>query len=476
MPHTQTDPKPHKKYLILLTAMCIISFALHVSPILFIDITKFNYYDVDSWHFLHVTQHYNVGESVDSDDTLISKIGSILSYGETDIKRIFFKVGFFNPILLVISAVFIFFGVKGLFGGKAAFYSSIIWLFPADIYLNYQASYGVFDHHLLESALFIMLVICAIYIIKQKWIFIPISVTLIYLISQNSYTLLVVPIMVFISTFIIYYFFKSENKFYYILVSGIGLICGLIAIVILKPELIKLILWSDAVPIVEMQPYNPVTFICLFGILILIIVIGIKKYKLSNEILAMVILTSLCGLACFVFMRFEYFFFPLLAITSAFFIRLKLSNLFIVYLIIAISSAGAASYLIVSTSNQYYGMSDAMEVLYESPQGNVLAVWDNIYFINTTSGKTSTVVGSQYMHGDSKLLVSCNTTKKQLTEYNISYVFVSKNDIPKYDYIRGDLEGNYQCSFLNMMLSNKSELSPLYLDTTFKLYRVNDLL
>ncbi len=463
---------PYNQYLIILILLCLASFLLHISPIFFIDLTQYNYYDVDTWHFIRDSKLYSSGYEIIGDDTLISKIGSVISFRQTDVKKIFFIVGFFNPSLLVAMSFVIFFWVRYLIDEQTAFYSSIIWLFPPDVYLNFQASYGVFDHHLLEASLFVILLLCVFCIIKKGIVFIPILIIAIYAIIENSITLSMVVIGSIVPVAIIYGFYKIKNNvIYLVFVIAIVLVLAICAFTFWN-IFIDTISWSLDIPISEMQPINIVGFVYAFGILISVIAIGLFERKTTPEIKALFVISIIYGVGCFVFMRLEYLFFPIIVIISGYFMKGKLSKFIMVYLMIAISMSGICSYLIVENSRIYSGLSDATEILERQQSGDVLSVWDNENFINATSNKPMAIQGWGYVKEDSILMVSCNTTITNLHKENISYVLVSKYDRIKYQSLRGNMEGELDCSFLNKSIYNDYGFETLYSDGIFYLYSV----
>jgi len=463
---------PYNQHLIILILLCLASFLLHISPIFFIDLTQYNYYDVDTWHFIRDAKLYTQGYEITGDDILISKIGSAISFGQTDVKQIFFILGFFNPILLVAMSFVIFFWLRYLIDERTAFYSAIIWLFPPDIYLNFQASYGVFDHHLLESSLFVILLLCSFCIIKKSRLFIPILIISVCAIIENSFTLSMVVIGSASLTSIIYGFYKINNKKAYLgLISAIILVLLVYAFAF-RVNFIDIISWSIDVPISEMQPANIFWFTCAFGILLSIITIGLFKENLIPEIKTLFVVSVIYGIGCFVFMRMEYLFFPTIMIISGYFLKGTLSKFIVIYLMIAIAMSGICSYLIVENSRIYSGLSNSTEILKHHQDGSVLSVWDNENFINATSDKPMAIPGWGYVKEDSELLVSCNTTITDLHTENISYVLVSKYDSIKYQFLKGDMSGEFNCSFLNRSMYNDYGFETLYSDGEFYLYSV----
>jgi hypothetical protein len=273
-------------------------------------------------------------------------------------------------------------------------------------------------------------------------------------------------------TSIIYGFYKINNKKAYL-----GFISPIIFVLLIyafafRINFIDILSWSIDVPISEMQPANIFWFACAFGILLSIITIGIFKENLIPEIKSLFVISVIYGIGCFVFMRIEYLFFPTIMIISGYFLKGTLSKFIVIYLMIAIAMSGICSYLIVENSRIYSGLSNSTEILKHHQDGSVLSVWDNENFINATSDKPMAIPGWGYVKEDSALLVSCDTTITDLHTENISYVLVSKYDSIKYQFLKGDMIGEFNCSFLNRSMYNDYGFETLYSDGEFYLYSV----
>jgi asparagine N-glycosylation enzyme membrane subunit Stt3 len=461
------------KRTVFLICVVIISITIHISPFFFIDNTKFNFYDTDTWYTLRQIQLLNSnqptafepmlvppnGRSIDWSD-FTARIGTLFT-DSTNTLQIFNMAGFVPIALLlclcVVGSIFLYI----LYGKQQAAMAFVLLSIPTGG-MCYQAMYGVVDHHLLECILGVGLVLCIVIILtKSRWFVIP-AIAFSFISFINSYEVFL--IFIIVSTTIVFVWiiiqYLDTRKLKYLILILCVIVGGFLTYALgLIPQRVYLF-FNYVEPIVELYPLSPLTFIVDFNFLLILAIVALYNKQKTQ--------TILIGVSCLVltimalrFSRCEVLVYPFVAILAASCDVNKITKcLCYLFIIVALILSVVTASSIPSISTRYSDFDTALTYLHDKPSGVVLSWGDYGHWILMVSNKTpladpfqdNSVVTAEIFTNSNK-----SHSLDLIKRYNISYILVSSEDVYKYHSMRYYcIGGDYEKSMLKKLIDARN--------------------
>jgi asparagine N-glycosylation enzyme membrane subunit Stt3 len=424
----------------ILAIIVILSFAVHCIPAFVTPAIPL--YDTDSWYTIRQIQLINTNQPLSFDPmlnppdgkaidwgTLTAKIYSLFSRS-TDPIVIFYNVAWVSPLILSLGIIAIFFIVRDIFDSDTAILSAaLIGFCSGALYQN--GMWGMVDHHLFESLLGCIFLLCIVGTFhKKSWQYAALEVMVFALAIMNSplaLIYLVIGGIVIIAGILLY----IDWKWVALVLFGAFLFTFTSIFGDLIQERIPLILSASSLGITELRGISSIHFLQIYNILLLIVIVGVLAFK-DKRIAMLGIATIPLLILTIMFRRFDVLLAPILCITAAAIIMLRFRKytvpilaIFIVFSLLFTSCIIAE---VADTSHQNEHLAAELLNLREQPPGVVLSQWGYGFWILDIANKTPFSDPFQVHEAEASRLLSGS---ESMARYNISYVIANDGIISK---------------------------------------------
>jgi len=461
-----------------------VSFLLHCAPYVFLDTSKYNFYDTDTWYSVRRIDRLTHGETLEYDPILNYPTGRSIDWRpfpsvlesifvrDTDTPLdIFNNVGFLTPIIAALFAISVYFLVGKLFSETAGFYTSIFVMFSGGN-LFFNSLFGVIDHHLLSIFMCTTMILCLLISIKYKAdrYFIPaiIAGTILYF-TATLFLFYVVITASIIGILILHYIWITYKEIRVFLIILILILGAILFTQFIDPKWIYLLV-SYIEPVQEMNAINPFAFLLITNVMLFILVVGYyemmtqKKYD-TLPISLFIITVGLAALT-FKFQRIEYIFSPFAAIISGYFLdkhisQINAKKLMFVFIAISIFISVSTMGFIIQTSNNNQKWGDALQFLKDQDTGIVLTWWDYGHWIVAVSGQPPYATPFQNGIPDVAIIFTNPSSESTslLKKNNISYILVTEPDQQYYSMMQWYAKSTvpYEQSYLKELIDGTAQ-------------------
>lgn len=453
--------------------MIILSLAIHISPFLFLDHSKFNYYDTDTWYTIRQIQLLNSNQPTNFDPMLAPPSGRTIDWSDfaarigtlftnsTETLQIFNSAGF-APILLLVVLALLGCTLAYVFYGKQAVIVALVLLLIPTGRLCSQAMYGIQDHHILECIFGMGTILCLIITLtKSRWFVAP---TVLFSILSFFTSRDVFLIFLAMSGVIFFVWmclqYQGTRRWEYLT----SIFCfGITGISIYALGLIPqryFLFFTYVDPIAELAPISPLSFLIDFNFLLVLVVIALYHNRRKTQTLLLGVSCVILTILSFKFSRCEVLLYPFVAILASKCVDTKITRVFLcLFIAIALILSALAVTSIYQVSDRYSDFNPSLKYLHDKPDGIVLAWWDYGHWILTASNKSplsdpfqaNAVLTSEIFTGSNK-----SHALDLIKEYNISYILVSSEDVGNYYSMRFYYNGgDYEESMLKRWIDNR---------------------
>ena len=483
-------PIQNKKHLYILFLILFGSLLFHSSLYFIINVNQYNFYDTDTWYSIRQIDRQTHGENIEYDSMLNYPEGRSIDWGIAlpifyslfvnkydSTLEIFNKVGFLPPILSALFVLLIYFLVSKLFSETVGFYSSILLSIGTGIYFQ-NCLFGVIDHHLLESVLFTITILCFLLLVKEKsplWA-IPIFISVVILFFTSVLWIFFCGILI-ICIIILFLYYCFLNRIV-ILTSTLIITVGILYVK--DTQWFSLLWWVE--PISEVATSDLIILIFRFNILIPLFILGVILYAISKKEFSttcLLLISFILMILTYRFTRMEYLLTPFVLILSAYFIDKfltkqspKISYIIIsTFLIFSIIIGSVVIYDFVETANNNTGWNDALLYLQEQEQGGVLSWWDYGHWIVAVSSQPPLTDPFQDHVMDAAKIFT-GEIKPELQNYK--YIIITKNDYKFYDamlwYSKSEVA--YENSYLKKIICGETNDELIFNNTLIRIYKI----
>jgi asparagine N-glycosylation enzyme membrane subunit Stt3 len=486
----------NNNHLCLLFVILIGSVAFHCSLYYILNTTQYNFYDTDSWYTVRQIDRFVHGEDIQFDKLLDYPEGRTINWGvalpisysffvnkDDSTLTIFNKGGFLPPILSGIFVLLIYYLVTKLFSETIGFYSAILISVGTGIYFQ-NCLFGMIDHHLLESVLFTVMILCFLIAIKEKsdWWILPILISGIILFFTSVLWVFFYGIIGACVTLVFLLYVWKRNPIFGKLFLVSIMVIGVIFIWYFKYTywLSLLLSWMD--PITEVAFSDPTLLLIRFNILIPIFLLGILYIILTKKELPTLVLLLVSGVLVLLMLRFtrmECILTPIFLILSAYFIDKfftkrapEISTMIILsFLIFSIFFGTIIISGFAKTADNNSEWNSALLYLQEQNRGVVLSWWDYGHWIVAVSGQPPFTDPFQDNVIDAAKIFT-NDTAPETAKYR--YIIVTKNDYKFYDamvwYSKSEVP--YERSYLKKLIDGNVKNELVFKNTLIQIYRI----
>ncbi len=477
----------NKQHFCILILVIIISLLFHSSLYFIINVNQYNFYDTDTWYSIRQIDRQTHGENIEYDSMLNYPEGRSIDWGIAlpifyslfvnkydSTLEIFNKVGFLPPILSALFVLLIYFLVSKLFSETVGFYSSILLSIGTGIYFQ-NCLFGVIDHHLLESILFAIMILCFLLMIKEKLILWSIPIFISGTILFFTSVLWVFFYGVFVLCLMILFLYKFWNIW---CISIIIPIVISVAFYVKDTYWFRLLYWVE--PISEIANSDILLLIIRFNILIPIllcsIILYIKFLKKEFTITCLLLISFILAILTCRFTRMEYLLTPFILILSAYFIDKFFTNkistiIILVFLIISSVVGGIIIMDLAKTANDNSEWNGALSYIRDQEEGLVLSWWDYGHWIVAVSGQPPFADPFQARVVEAAKIF---TGKNDLELSKYRYIIVTKNDYKFYDamvwYSKSPVP--YENSYLKKLICEETNDKLVFKNALIRIYDV----
>jgi asparagine N-glycosylation enzyme membrane subunit Stt3 len=433
---------------LLLIAILAASFLLHAAIFFSMEPSGYHLYDTDTWYSIRQAERISHGEDPRFDEMLNPPGGDIIEWGvmvpflysffispSDSPLDIFNKLAWLPPITVVIFSVAIYFLVGRLFSSETGSFASILVALSPGIFFQ-NGMYGILDHHLAESILLTIAILCILIFAKEsrpRFLLVATVCAAMMPFNSNTWGIYVAMILFCILMCLIIRYHRSWLHITAIVLTGISF--GALSLLSGTKWISLWTGWHD--PISEISCSDPLLLMARINVLVLpiAIVMAYLCYNRDARVIPLVILLIIMGIVTLRFSRFEYILMPFVCIVAAIgigeIIPRKQGNI-IAAAFMAISIILCAS-TIVSLSNFERTNSDwpdALEEIRAQDAGVVLAWWDYGHWISSIANQSPYADPFQNHVVETAVIFTSDPVigEKLVASRNVSHIMISDTD------------------------------------------------
>lgn len=469
---------------VFLVAILAVSFLFHVAIFFLMEPSDYHLYDTDTWYSIHQADRISHGEDYRFDDMLNPPHGDTIEWGvlvpflyslfispSDKPSDIFNKIAWIPPITVVIFSIAIYFLVGRLFSQGTGFFASTLVAFSPGIFFQ-NGMYGILDHHLAESFLLTIAILCILIFAKEsnpRFLLVTSVCAALMLINSDTWSIYIAMIFMCLLTYLIMRYRRSFSSVAVIIFSVVSI--GAIYVVYGTRWISLWMEWHE--PISEISCSDPLLLMARINVLILPVAITMAYlcYNRDIRVIALVFFMAITSIVTFRFSRFEYVFMPFICIVAAIglgeIMPRKQGN--VVATVFIIISLVMCTSTIISLSNFDRANSDWPDALgsirnYDTKV--VLSWWDYGHWILSIANQSPYSDPFQNHVIETAEIFTSNPIngRKLATEHNISYIMVSNTDKNFYDpmvsYSKSTV--GYNNSYLKNLIENPSNNPTIY--------------
>lgn len=451
----------------------VLSLAIHTSPFFFLDHSKFNYYDTDTWYTIRQIQLLNSNQPTDFDPMLAPPDGRTIDWSDfaarigtlftnsTDPLQIFNSAGF-APILLLVALGLLGCTLAYVFYRKQAAIAALVLLLIPTGRLCSQTIFGIQDHHILECIFGVGIVLCLIITLaKSRWFVAPMLLfsILSFFNSRDVFLIFLAMSVVIFFVWMCLQYWETRGWQYLA-----GILCfSIMGVSIYTLGLIPqryFLFFTYTDPIAELAPISPLSFLIDFNFLLVLAVLALYYNRRETQTVLLGVSCIILTILSFKFSRCETLLYPFVALLACRCFDIKKTRAFFyAFIVFALILSALAATTIYQVSDRYSDFNPSLEYLHDKPDGVVLAWWDYGHWILTASNKSP--LSDPFQANavlTSEIFTSSNKSHALdlIKKYNISYVLVSSEDRGNYYPMRYYYNGGeYGESMLKRWIDNQ---------------------